>query len=839
MQGISMSNTMQRRQFSVLACVFQSIFVALFAIFGEFHNHEEDKHNRVHANYPMFQDIHTMKYGLSALSINLLLCSFVMQYALLLRGFLSPEFLETGLCTISIDELVQADLSCVTVLITMGVLLGRLTPVQFLVLAFLETSITVLLEHLLYNVLFINDAGRSLVVHCFGAYFGLAAAKVCHRQNTMVVDDDESSGHSSELFAMLAKAACTTATFMLSSLADHLGRFNMAHIQSSSLAGGIAIGAFANVILYPHHAIVVGAAAALISVVGHVFVTPKILEKRLSIQDTCGAHSLHGLPSLLAGFLSALFVLLYEPSEYGPNFVEQYRAIYPQWKGSGQPGAHRDLRTQCISMSNTMQRRQFSVLACVFQSIFVALFAIFGEFHNHEEDKHNRVHANYPMFQDIHTMVIIGFGFLLSFLKKYGLSALSINLLLCSFVMQYALLLRGFLSPEFLETGLCTISIDELVQADLSCVTVLITMGVLLGRLTPVQFLVLAFLETSITVLLEHLLYNVLFINDAGRSLVVHCFGAYFGLAAAKVCHRQNTMVVDDDESSGHSSELFAMLGTLFIWSFFPSFNAGSIPHSTPEMRHRAFLNSYLAMAACTTATFMLSSLADHLGRFNMAHIQSSSLAGGIAIGAFANVILYPHHAIVVGAAAALISVVGHVFVTPKILEKRLSIQDTCGAHSLHGLPSLLAGFLSALFVLLYEPSEYGPNFVEQYSAIYPQWKGSGQPGAHRDLRTQSFFQLAGLGLTFLTAIFGGLFCGWVMNWSLLNQVQPKPSYEDASYYLNAEFSLFGNLDNSGHGLGSSNASIHKCGRIDYRPLDIEAALRAVKRAGIGPDAIF
>uniref|UniRef100_A0A915MG26 Ammonium transporter AmtB-like domain-containing protein n=1 Tax=Meloidogyne javanica TaxID=6303 RepID=A0A915MG26_MELJA len=349
---------------------------------------------------------------------------------------------------------------------------------------------------------------------------------------------------------------------------------------------------------------------------------------------------------------------------------------------------------QGISMSNTMQRRQFSVLACVFQSIFVALFAIFGEFHNHEEDKHNRVHANYPMFQDIHTMI-----------------------------------------------------------------------------------------------------------NDAGRSLVVHCFGAYFGLAAAKVCHRQNTMVVDDDESSGHSSELFAML----------------------------------AKAACTTATFMLSSLADHLGRFNMAHIQSSSLAGGIAIGAFANVILYPHHAIVVGAAAALISVVGH----PKILEKRLSIQDTCGAHSLHGLPSLLAGFLSALFVLLYEPSEYGPNFVEQYSAIYPQWKGSGQPGAHRDLRTQSFFQLAGLGLTFLTAIFGGLFCGWVMNWSLLNQVQPKPSYEDASYYLNAEFSLFGNIDNSGHGLGSSNTSIHKCGRIDYRPLDIEAALRAVKRAGIGPDAIF
>ncbi|KAL3091568.1 hypothetical protein niasHT_024150 [Heterodera trifolii] len=488
------------------------------------------------------------------------------------------------------------------------------------------------------------------------------------------------------------------------------------------------------------------------------------------------------------------------------------------------------------AVSNTLQRRQFSVLACVFQSLFVVLFASFGEFHNHEEDKHNRVHANYPMFQDIHTMVIIGFGFLLSFLKKYGFSALSINLLLSSFVMQYALLLRGFLSPQFIRTGLCTISIDELVQADLSCVTVLITMGVLLGRLTPVQFLVLAFLETSLTVLLEHLLYNLLYINDAGRSLVVHCFGAYFGLAAAKICHKKNTMVVDDEETSGNF-ELFAMLGTLFIWSFFPSFNAGSIPHSTPEMRHRAFLNSYLAMAACTTATFLLSSLADHLGRFNMAHIQSSSLAGGIAIGAVANVILYPHHAIIVGAAAALISVIGHVYVTPKILEKRLSINDTCGAHSLHGLPSLLAGFLSALFVLLYEPEEYGENFVEQYSAIYPKWKGAAAPGATRDLRTQAFFQLAGLALTFLMAVMGGLFSGWVMNWSMLNQVQPRPSYEDTNYYLHAEMNLFAKLEEGGNALafGGGLATIGGAMRRNEGPAMGQAEV-ALLRAWDGTD---
>ena len=47
----------------------------------------------------------------------------------------------------------------------------------------------------------------------------------------------------------------------------------MLHIQSSTLAGGIAVGTVANVILYPHHAIIVGCLTGLISVVGHVAIT--------------------------------------------------------------------------------------------------------------------------------------------------------------------------------------------------------------------------------------------------------------------------------------------------------------------------------------------------------------------------------------------------------------------------------------------------------------------------------------------------------------------------------------------------------------------------------------
>ncbi|ETN71883.1 hypothetical protein NECAME_19134 [Necator americanus] len=101
-------------------------------------------------------------------------------------------------------------------------------------------------------------------------------------------------------------------------------------------------------------------------------------------------------------------------------------------------------------------------------------------------------------------------------------------------------------------------------SADASCAVVLITMGVLLGRLTPVQFLLLAFFETSISVLVDHIVVNILHVNDGGRSLVVHAFGAYFGLAAALVGKKKNVMEMDE-QGSIHHSDLFSMIGTSII----------------------------------------------------------------------------------------------------------------------------------------------------------------------------------------------------------------------------------------------------------------------------------
>lgn len=51
------------------------------------------------------------------------------------------------------------------------------------------------------------------------------------------------------------------------------GRFNMIHVQNSTLAGGVAIGTTANVVLEPYHAMLVGCVAAVVSVVGYQYIT--------------------------------------------------------------------------------------------------------------------------------------------------------------------------------------------------------------------------------------------------------------------------------------------------------------------------------------------------------------------------------------------------------------------------------------------------------------------------------------------------------------------------------------------------------------------------------------
>lgn len=60
---------------------------------------------------------------------------------------------------------------------------------------------------------------------------------------------------------------------------------------------------------------------------------------------------------------------------------------------------------------------------------------------------------------------------------------------------------------------------------------------------------------------------------DMGGSMYIHAFGAYFGLAvvtAYKFKHAEN----NKNNSSGYISNTFALLGTIFLFMYWPSFNS-------------------------------------------------------------------------------------------------------------------------------------------------------------------------------------------------------------------------------------------------------------------------
>ena len=52
------------------------------------------------------------------------------------------------------------------------------------------------------------------------------------------------------------------------------------------------------------------------------------------------------------------------------------------------------------------------------------------------------------VFEGLHFMVFIGFGLLLTFLKKYGFSSLGYNFLISALVIEWSTIMQGFFEME-------------------------------------------------------------------------------------------------------------------------------------------------------------------------------------------------------------------------------------------------------------------------------------------------------------------------------------------------------------------------------------------------------
>ena len=340
-------------------------------------------------------------------------------------------------------------------------------------------------------------------------------------------------------------------------------------------------------------------------------------------------------------------------------------------------------------------------------------------------------------------MLLVGFGFLMVFVKKHGYSATTGTYLVVATGIPLYLLMRawGGLSAEPVTPD----SGKALLLAEFGCASALIAMGAVLGRLRLHQYALLAALVIPFYLLNEWLVLDgglgvtSGFVDSAG-SIVIHAFGAYFGLGLAIALTRKNqrAVAVESDETS----DRFSMLGSMVLWIFWPSFCSAVVPSSDLA---RTAIATVLALCGSTLATFVASTLL-RKGRPSFADMANAALAGGVAVGATCNVIS-PGAAFVVGLLAGTLCTVGYVVIQPRV-DAALKIVDTCGVHNLHGMPGLLGG-LAAIVVV---------------------------PGI-------AVAQLVGIGVTVGLALAGGTVSGFVIRATGAKRL----AYEDADEFFSAE----------------------------------------------------
>jgi ammonium transporter Rh len=293
---------------------------------------------------------------------------------------------------------------------------------------------------------------------------------------------------------------------------------------------------------------------------------------------------------------------------------------------------------------------------------------------------------------DVMAMLLLGFGFLMVFVRGYGRSALTATYLLVSVAIPLYML-----EDSLGVFGAAHSDVDRLILAEFAGASLLICAGAVLGRLKMYQYIVLGLLFVPCYALNEWLvsggglgLVAKGAVVDTGGSIVIHAFGAFLGLGAivAMTTRREYAVAIESDATS----DRFSLVGSMALWVFWPSFCAALVPVAAIPA---TAANVVLALCGSTLATYIAS--VSLRGKIAAADIANAALAGGVAIGSTCDRVS-PGVALVVGLAAGALSTLGFALIQEK-LQGLLKKIDTCGVLYLHGLPGLLGG-LAAAFVV-------------------------------------------------------------------------------------------------------------------------------------------
>ncbi|PRP82921.1 hypothetical protein PROFUN_06698 [Planoprotostelium fungivorum] len=410
----------------------------------------------------------------------------------------------------------------------------------------------------------------------------------------------------------------------------------------------------------------------------------------------------------------------------------------------------------------------FEILIFVFETFFIVIFGIWFTYAQVPEGQ-IEVHREYGYFRDISIMVFFGFGFLMTFVRRYAYSAIGYTFLIGAFVTQWSVILQAFVETIATNnsfTNQVDLDITYLTNGLFASAAVLISLGALLGKITPLQVLILAIIEPIFYWLNIYIIIEKLEVIDIGGGMTIHLFGATLGLVVTIFVSNDAT-VDHKDNTAAYNNDIFSLAGSLFLFIMWPSFNAALAPRGLGELR--AQMNTFLSITSSVISAIAVSRLANRTRwKFDAMHVQNSTLAGGVAMGVAAHLYITPGGAMACGFVVGIISVLGYVYLTPWLANHR--IQDVAGIVNLHGIPGFISAFIS-IFIAIGAHNNQG-KYLGEYEAYYPRG------GA------QAAYQVAGTFITIGVALVGGLLIGLGMKLAILiNKISTENYFNDNPFW--------------------------------------------------------
>ena len=331
---------------------------------------------------------------------------------------------------------------------------------------------------------------------------------------------------------------------------------------------------------------------------------------------------------------------------------------------------------------------------------------------------------NYGQLRDLNIMAFIGFGFLHTILKRNSWSSISVNTLIMVVSIQIALFFNFVWDMGFNENWKTkTMDFQYINEAIFISCSASITFGCILGKLSIIQYLIMAIAESILVTMNFQLGEEKLETVDTGGALYIHTFGAVFALSISVVLFcsskaKEQLQRYEHLNRSNYFSNITTFLGLLLIFAFFPNFN--SVLSYKQMNVNRSRINTYLSLIGSVIGSLVTSGIINQ-GKVVLEQILYGTLSGGIIISGCCSVCLYHWASLILGTASGAIAVVLLAKIKPFFIG--WGLRDCCNVIMIHGIFGILGGFITPMFVRGLNKTKIEDNeFFHDNSSSYYQY---------------------------------------------------------------------------------------------------------------------